>query len=90
MGQVLADANEASRPLGSIGVLQQYYERQQADQVRTVQFSDLLPDLFMRADPVLGLARDMGLAGLDMLPAAKREFVRYAAGLAAFEEPRRA
>ena len=36
----------------------------------------------MHSDPVLGVARDMALAGLDILPPFKREFVRYAAGVA--------
>jgi 2-octaprenyl-6-methoxyphenol hydroxylase len=36
----------------------------------------------MHSDPVLGLARDMALAGLDILSPLKREFVRYAAGVA--------
>ncbi len=36
----------------------------------------------MHPDPVLGVARDIGLAGLDLLSPLKREFVRYAAGVA--------
>ena len=48
--------------------------------------SDLLPGLFMNSDPVLGLARDMALAGLDVMAPLKREFVRYAAGVAALGE----
>ena len=37
----------------------------------------------MHGDPVLGIARDLALSGLDILPALKREFVRHTAGLAA-------
>jgi hypothetical protein len=37
--------------------LQQYLRRQQADQNRTIEFSDRLPGLFMHSDPLLGLAR---------------------------------
>ena len=47
---------------------------------------DRLPSLFMQADPVLGLARDLALSGLDMIPALKRGFVDYAAGVAALGE----
>ena len=36
----------------------------------------------MQSDPVIGIARDLALAGLDILPPLKREFVRYAAGVA--------
>jgi 2-octaprenyl-6-methoxyphenol hydroxylase len=67
---------------GDLAVLQRYQQRQQPDQQRTIGFSDQLPGLFMHGDPVLGLARDLALAGLDVLPPLKREFVRYAAGVA--------
>lgn len=67
-------------------MLQRYHERQQADQERTIAFSDRLPALFMHSDPLLGLARDLALSGLDILPPLKREFVRHAAGVAALGE----
>ena len=47
-----------------------------------IGFSGRVPSLFMHSDPVLGLARDMALAGLDIFAPLKREFVRYAAGVA--------
>jgi 2-octaprenyl-6-methoxyphenol hydroxylase len=84
--RILAAAASEGRSLGDLTVLQQYYDQQKADQVRTVSFSDKLPALFMQSDPVLGLARDMALAGLDILPGAKRELVRHAAGIAAITE----
>jgi 2-octaprenyl-6-methoxyphenol hydroxylase len=90
LGQVLAQAVESTDSVGDLRVLQQYYSAAQADQIRTVSFSDKLPALFMQANPVVGLARDLGLSGLDIFPGAKREFVRYAAGLAALGEPHRA
>ncbi|MEH6590338.1 MAG: 2-octaprenyl-6-methoxyphenyl hydroxylase [Halioglobus sp.] len=84
--RILADAAAEGRSLGDLTVLQQYYNQQKVDQMRTVSFSDKLPALFMQSDPVLGLARDMALAGLDLLPGVKREFVRHAAGVAAINE----
>lgn len=87
LGQVLAAAARSSTPLGDIGVLKQYHDLQKSDQDQTVNFSDKLPTLFMQSDPILGLFRDLGLAGLDLLPGAKREFVRHAAGVAAIAEP---
>ncbi|MCB1679706.1 MAG: 2-octaprenyl-6-methoxyphenyl hydroxylase [Halioglobus sp.] len=83
LGAVLAQALAEGRSPGDLATLQSYQRRQQPDQARTIGFSDLLPGLFMRRDPLLGLARDTALAGLDILPALKREFVRHAAGLAA-------
>jgi 2-octaprenyl-6-methoxyphenol hydroxylase len=77
---------QGARP-GDLSVLQAYQGRQQADQARTIEFSHHLPGLFMHPDPVLGVARDVGLAGLDVLAPLKREFVRYAAGVAGMGEP---
>ena len=82
LGQELAKAQAAGVPLGDLSVLQRYCDGQRGDQARTVGASDMLPSLFMHPDPVLGLARDMGLAGLDIFPALKRELVRHAAGVA--------
>ena len=70
-------------PPGDLATLQLYQQRQLPDQERTINFSDRVPALFMHTDPVLGLARYLALAGLDIIPPLKREFVRYAAGVAA-------
>ena len=86
LASVLNDAIRDGESLGSLTVLQRYRQRQHKDQARTITMSDLLPGLFMKNDPVLGLARDMALAGLDVMAPLKREFVRYAAGVAALGE----
>ncbi|HEY6130418.1 MAG TPA: 2-octaprenyl-6-methoxyphenyl hydroxylase [Halioglobus sp.] len=82
LGRVLAQGIAAGLPSGDLAMLQRYQRRQQPDQDRTVQFSDRMPALFMHADPVLGLGRVLALAGLDIMPGFKREFVEYAAGVA--------
>ncbi len=82
LGAVLAEAKTQGAALGALSVLQQYITRQTGDQQRTKQFSDRLPELFMRRDPVLALLRDIGLFALDVSPALKREFVRQTAGVA--------
>ncbi|QIB65481.1 2-octaprenyl-6-methoxyphenyl hydroxylase [Kineobactrum salinum] len=83
LGSVLAAAAAAGEGLGELAVLQRYRRRQHRDQQRTISFSDQLPALFMHADPLLGLARDLALSGLDWATPLKRRFVRQAAGLAA-------
>ena len=83
LGAVLAQGMAAGLPPGDLATLQLYQQRQLPDQERTINFSDRVPALFMHTDPVLGLARDLALAGLDIIPPLKREFVRYAAGVAA-------
>jgi len=86
LGGVLAQGVAAGIPPGDLALLQRYQRRQQPDQARTIQFSDRVPALFMHPDPLLGLGRDLALAGLDILPGLKREFVRYAAGMAGAPE----
>lgn len=83
LGHVLAQGLAEGLPLGDLALLQRYQRRQQSDQQRTIAFSDRVPALFMHPDPLLGLGRDLALAGLDFLPGLKREFVRHAAGVAA-------
>lgn len=82
LGRVLAAGLAAGLPAGDLATLQGYERRQRADQERTIGFSDRVPALFMQADPLLGLGRDLALAGLDFIPGLKNEFVRYAAGVA--------
>ncbi len=83
LGQVLAPALAAGESPGALSVLQRYRERQREDQLRTIQFSDQLPALFMHSDPMLALARDLALSGLDWAAPLKRAFVEHAAGLEA-------
>lgn len=87
LAAVLAEGMTAGLAPGDLALLQRYQQRQQPDQERTIQLSDRLPALFMHSDPALGLARDLALSGLDILPPLKREFVRYAAGVAGMGEP---
>jgi 2-octaprenyl-6-methoxyphenol hydroxylase len=82
LSNVLAEGMASGLEPGDLRMLQRYQHRQLPDQARTIGFSDQVPSLFMHSDPVLGLARDMALAGLDILSPLKREFVRYAAGVA--------
>lgn len=84
LAAVLAEV--ADGDYGALHHLQRYQRAQHADQQRTIGASDLLPELFMHSDPVLGMARDLALSGLDIAPRLKREFVRYAAGVAALDD----
>jgi 2-octaprenyl-6-methoxyphenol hydroxylase len=86
LSKALVGAIAAGVPCGDLAHLQRYQQRQQADQLRTIEMSDRLPSLFMVADPLVGLARDLALSGLDIFPALKRGFAHYAAGVAALGE----
>jgi 2-octaprenyl-6-methoxyphenol hydroxylase len=83
LAEVLSAAGSRGDDLGELAVLQSYMDGQQADQERTVNFSDQLPGLFAHPDPALSRLRDMGLFALDLSPALKRQFVRQAAGVSA-------
>lgn len=87
LAAVLAEGMTAGLAPGDLALLQRYQQRQLPDQERTIELSDRLPALFMHSDPALGLARDLALSGLDIVPPLKREFVRYAAGVAGMGEP---
>lgn len=84
LATTLADADPID--YGDLALLQRYHRAQRRDQGRTIGASDRLPELFMRRDPLLGLARDLALSGLDVAAPLKREFVRHAAGVAALGE----
>jgi len=90
VAQLAATLAGAAGPdnLGELRLLQRYHRRQLQDQQRTIAASDILPQLFSHSDPLLTLARDTALSGLDITPFLKRGFVRYAAGLAALGDAR--
>lgn len=75
----LAEAQGLS--LGDLQVLRAYQDNHRADWQQTVRFSDSLIQLFGQSMPAVAMARDAGLVGLDLLPAAKRWFARSAMGL---------
>lgn len=70
---------EAEDP-GNLAVLQDYYRRRIPDQERIVALSHHLPGVFGLSVPGLGSLRGLGLAAMDLLPAAKQRFVDLAAG----------
>ncbi|SES85275.1 2-octaprenyl-6-methoxyphenol hydroxylase [Marinobacter segnicrescens] len=74
-------ASQAGRSPGDLQVLARYQQAHQADQRQTVGFSDTLVRLFGGQYPAPGIARSAGLAGLDIVPGAKRWFARQAMGL---------
>jgi len=74
-------ASEQGRNPGELAVLQRYQHLHQSDRVQTAGFSDSLIQIFGSPLPPLAAARDVGLMGLDLVPAAKRWFAGNAMGL---------
>tara|TARA_R110002072_G_scaffold269868_2_gene429435 strand:- start:170710 stop:171996 length:1287 start_codon:yes stop_codon:yes gene_type:complete len=83
LAQLLAtavrDGNQAG--LGEYALLEKFLRSQQADQNRTVMFSDLTTRLFSNARPALAAGRNLGLLTMDLLPPARKWFARQAMGL---------
>ena len=69
---VLTQAN--GRPLGDLSLLQQYVQRQDADQHRTSLISHGFNGLFSNEKINLQLVRNLGLLSLELFPLAKHSF----------------
>ncbi len=82
LAAVLAEGLAQGDCVGDLHLLDRYRARQAADQAQTIAFSDRVPGLFMQSDPLLGLGRDLALAGMDIFKPLKGAFVRHAAGMA--------
>lgn len=74
----LAQAARAGPPeeIGNAPMLGRYRAERRLDAAAGMAFTDSLVRLFSNTDPVLSLARGVGLAALDALPAAKRFLCR--------------
>jgi 2-octaprenyl-6-methoxyphenol hydroxylase len=77
----LREATLAGADLGNAQHLQAYEAKRIADQQQIIRFSDSLVRGFSNANPLLQLARNIGLLGFDLLPGAKPLVARYAMGL---------
>ena len=77
----LRESMLAGTDLGNAQHLQAYEAKRTADQQQIIRFSDSLVRGFSNANPLLQLARNIGLLGFDLLPGAKPLVARYAMGL---------
>ena len=80
LSEHLCSAFARGKNLGDIALLQNYQQAQQFDQQKTTLFSDQVGEIFASSSKPLSLLRNLGLMSLDVLPVAKRAFVRHAAG----------
>ncbi len=79
--EVLRSARAAGQRLGELSVLQSYQQAQAWDQRATTLFSDRVSEVFTWSQPLVAVARDVGLSALDVVMPAKSWFLRQAAGL---------
>ena len=85
LAELVKQASEKGENIGSLSVLLPYMNERYADQDKTILFSDKVTRLFGDTHTGVGVLRDMGLIGLDILPAAKRLFARQAMGIGGTE-----
>lgn len=79
--EIITAAVAQQHDIGSLSVLQQYADKQQWDQQKTVTASDWLPRLFSNRHAPHTLLRSAALLGLDFLPGMRERFAREATGL---------
>jgi 2-octaprenyl-6-methoxyphenol hydroxylase len=81
LAEVLADARRRGEDPGSATVLHRYADWRRFDTATLALSTDAFNRLFSNDNPVLRLARDMGLGAVNRLPFLRRGFIREAAGL---------
>ncbi len=80
MAEVLIEAARLGLDLGSPQVLERYARWRRTDIMTMVAATDGLNRLFSNDNPLLGIARRLGLKAVDQLPPVKQLFMRHARG----------
>jgi len=77
----LGQAVRENESLGSMAVLQDYVDRQNFDQQKTITFTDQLTRIFSNNQRGRVLARKLGLLSIELIPPLRRGFAEQAMGL---------
>lgn len=80
LAECIVEAHRLGLDIGSQPVLERYQSWRRFDSFEMGVTTDVLNRLFSNDNPVLRLARDVGLGLVDRLPALKRRFIGEAAG----------
>lgn len=81
LAEVLTDAKRRGEDLASLLVLDRYQRWRRFDTATLAASTDLINKLFSNDNPLLRLGRDLGMGMINAFPAARRSFIREAAGL---------
>jgi len=81
LAEAIVEARRLGLDPGDASVLRRYERWRRLDNLMLIAVTDGLNRLFSNDIAPLRLARDLGLAAVDRLPAAKRFFMRHAMGL---------
>jgi 2-octaprenyl-6-methoxyphenol hydroxylase len=78
---LLAEAHAAGEDIGGAALLLRYQRARRPDNLLMLAATDGLDRLFSSANPVLRLARRVGIAGVHRTPVLKQAFMRQAMGV---------
>jgi 2-octaprenyl-6-methoxyphenol hydroxylase len=80
LAELLREAVAAGGDPGDPALLARYQRQRRPDNMLMLVATDALDRLFSTNNPVLRLARDLGIAGVHRMPGLKRRFMREAMG----------
>lgn len=81
LSDILITAHQKGEDFGAPALLARYQARCRPANMLMLAATDTLDRLFSNNNPVVRLARDLGIAGVHRLPALRKAFVRHAMGL---------
>ena len=76
----LIEADRLGLDIGSLAVLERYQQWRRFDTVQMGVVTDVLNRLFSNDNPMLRIARDVGLGMVDRMPGLKKAFISQASG----------
>lgn len=80
LAQTIVEADRLGLDIGSINVLERYQQWRRFDTVQMGIVTDILNRLFSNDNPILRIARNLGLGVVDRLPMVKESLIGQAAG----------
>jgi 2-octaprenyl-6-methoxyphenol hydroxylase len=78
---LLIEAKQAGEDVGSLALLARYQRARRPDNLAMLAMTDGLDRLFSTNNPLIRLARDLGIAAVDRARPVKRVFMRQAMGI---------
>jgi 2-octaprenyl-6-methoxyphenol hydroxylase len=81
LAQVLHEASRRGEDIAAADVLMRYQQWRRFDTTTLAMATDMANRLFSNDNPLLRVARDLGMGAIGHMPALRRGFIREAAGL---------
>lgn len=81
LAQVVIGAMRRGEDFGAVDVLERYQQWRRFDTTALALGMDSVNRLFSNDNPLLRVARDLGMGAVNAMPALRRRFIRTAAGL---------